>query len=116
MSVQPATPPSEAKPPREAGPQEAAGTPRRRKDEPSPPSAWRVLRPGKPVLSAPDGAAWLKWWTDLAGKAAAEGRHGELRTLYEANTAIWDDIALASPETEAVMAKAAQAVRTALDG
>lgn len=115
-SGQPATPPSEAKPPREAKPQEAAGTPRRRKDEPSPPSAWRVLRPGKAAITAPDGAAWLKWWTDLAGKAAAEGRHGELRTLYEANTAIWDDIALASPETEAVMAKAAQAVQTALDG
>lgn len=98
-------------------PQESTGTPsRRRKDEPSPPSAWRILRPGKPVLSAPDGAAWLKWWTDLASKAAAEGRISELRALYEANTTTWDKIALASPEAEAVMAKTAQAVRAALDG
>ncbi len=99
-----------------SAPRQAPDAPRRRKDEAAPPSAWRILRPGKTAITAPDGAAWLKWWTDLAAKAAAEGKRAELRALHDANTAAWDDIALASPETEAVVAKAAQTVRTVLDG
>ena len=73
------------------------------------------MRPGKADLTAPDGAAWLKWWTDLAAKAEAEGKHDWLRTFRDANAAAWDEIALASPETEAVMAQASQAVRAVLD-
>lgn len=102
--------------PKGARPQESTGTsPRQRKDEPSPPSAWSILRPGKAAITAPDGAAWLKWWSNLAAKAKAEGKRDGLRTLYDANTAAWDDIALASPETEAVVAQAGQAVRAVLD-
>jgi len=37
-----------------------------------------------------------------------------LRTLYELNTAAWDEIALGSPEASAVVAKAAKAVSSAL--
>ena len=96
--------------------QEAAGTPpRRRKDEAAPPSAWRIVRPGKADITAPDGAAWLKWWTDLAGKAQAGGKRDWLRTFHDANAAAWDEIALASPETEAVVAQVSQAVRAVLD-
>ena len=97
-------------------PRQAPDAPRRRKDEAAPPSAWRILRPGKADITAPDGTKWLKWWTDLAAKARAEGKRDELRALQDANAAAWDAIALASPETEAVMAQAVQAVRAALDG
>lgn len=106
----------------DAAPARAASAPRqasdrtpRRKDEAAPPSAWRIVRPGKADLTAPDGAAWLKWWTDLAAKAEAEGKREGLRTLRDANAAAWDEIALVSPETEAVMAQASQAVRAVLD-
>jgi len=75
---------------------------------------WGILRPGKAGITAPDGAAWLNWWTGIAGKAAAEGKRDELRTLYEANTAGWDQIALGSAEGQDVVAKAAEVVRAAL--
>ena len=100
----------------DAAPAKATPAPRRRKDEAAPPSLWAILRPGKADITAPDGTKWLKWWTDRAAKAAAEDRHDELRTLRDANAAAWDAIALASPETEVVMAQAAQAVRDVLDG
>ncbi len=103
-----------AAPPRTAKPQPVPDTPRRPKDEPSPPSVWGILRPGKAGITAPDGTAWLNWWTGIAGKAEAEGKRDELRTLYEANAAGWDQIALDSPEANAVVAKVAEAVSTAL--
>ena len=99
-----------------SAPRQAPDARRRRKDEALPPSAWRIVRPGKAEITAPDGAAWLKWWTDIAAKAEAEGKRDGLRTLRDANAAAWDEIALASPETGAVMAKAVQAVRAVLDG
>ena len=99
-----------------AVPRQVPDATRRRKDEAAPASVWGILRPGKAAIRAPDGAAWLKWWTDIAAKAKAECKLDDLRTRYEANTATWDEIALASPETEAVVAQAAQAVRAALDG
>lgn len=99
-----------------SAPRQAPNAPQRRKDEAAPPSAWRILHPGKADITAPDAAAWLRWWTELAAKAPAEGKRTELRALHDANTTAWDGIALASPETEAVVAKAAQAVRTVLDG
>lgn len=99
-----------------AVPRQVPDATRRRKDEAAPASVWGILRPGKAAIRAPDGAAWLKWWTGIAAKAKAEGKLDDLRTRYEANTATWDEIALASPETEAVVAQAAQAVRAALDG
>ena len=71
-------------------------------------------RRGKAGITAPDGAAWLNWWTGVAGKAEAEGKRDWLRTLYELNTAAWDGIALGSPEANAVVAKAAEAVSSAL--
>ena len=98
-----------------SAPRQAPDAPRRHKDEAAPPSAWRILRPGKADITAPDGTKWLKWWTDRAAKAQAENRRDELRALQDANAAAWDAIALASPETEAVMAQAAQAVRAVLD-
>ena len=106
-----------AAPPRTAKPQPAPDTPRRRsKDEPSPPSVWGILRPGKPGVTAPDGAAWLHWWKGRASKAAAEGKRDELRTLFEANAAGWDQIALGSAEGQAMVAAASEAVRAVLDG
>ncbi len=107
---QPAAAPAKA----DAAPRQAQGASRRRKDEPSPPSVWGILRPGKAGITAPDGAAWLNWWTGVAGKAEAEGKRDWLRTLYELNTAAWDGIALGSPEANAVVAKAAEAVSSAL--
>lgn len=101
--------------PRTAKPQPVQNTPRRPKDEAAPPSVWGILRPGKAGITAPDGAAWLNWWTDVAGKAAAEGKRDWLRTLFELNTVAWDGIALGSPEANAVVAKAAEAVSSALD-
>ena len=98
-----------------AVPAKAAPAPRRRMDEAAPPSMWVILRPGKADITAPDGTKWLKWWTDLAAKAAAEGKLDVLRALRDANAAAWDAIALASPETETVMAQASQAVRAVLD-
>lgn len=97
-----------------ASAQELADAPQRRKDEASPPSIWSVLRPGKAPITAPDGAAWLKWWMSVASKAAAGGKTDELRALFEANAAAWDRIALGSAEAHDVVAKAAQAVRDAL--
>ena len=72
-----------------------------------------ALRPGKAAITAPDGAAWLKWWAGVAGKASAEGKLDELRALYEANTASWDRLALCSAEAHGVVAEAAEAVRAA---
>ena len=109
----PGQPDAEQQKPPAAPPREPANAPRR-KDEPSPPSVWRILRPGKAAITAPDGAAWLKWWTSVAGKAAAGGRTDDLRALFEANAAAWDQIALGSAEAHDVVAKAAQAVRDAL--
>jgi len=107
---QPAAAPAKA----DAAPRQAQGASRRRKDEPSPPSVWGILRPGKAGITASDGTAWLNWWTGVAGKAAAEGKRDWLRTLYELNTVAWDEIALGSPEASAVVAKAAEAVSGAL--
>ncbi len=114
----PASPrqPDDAAAARTAKPRQASDTPRRSKDEAAPPSAWGILRPGKAAITAPDGTAWLKWWTGIAGKAAAGGKRDELRALYEANTAGWDQIALGSAEGQDVVAKAAEIVRAALDG
>ena len=109
---QPAAAPAKA----DAAPRQAQSASRRRKDEPSPPSVWGILRPGKAGITAPDGTAWLNWWTGRASKAAAEGKRDELRTLYEANTPAWDEIALGSAERRDVVAEAAKAVRAALDG
>jgi len=103
-----------AAPQRAAKPQPVPDTPRRPKDEAALPSAWGILRPGKAAITAPDGTAWLNWWTDVAGKAAAEGKRDWLRTLLELNTVAWDGIALGSPEANAVVAKAAEAVSSAL--
>ncbi len=103
-AVQPKAPASQA----------STDAPRRRKDEPSPPSVWGILRPGKAGITAPDGAAWLKWWTTLAGKAVAEGKLDDLRTLHEANVMAWDEIALGSAEAHDVVAEAGQIVRAAL--
>ena len=111
-SGQPAAAPAKA-----AAARQAPDAPRRRgKDEAAPPSVWGILRPGKPSVTAPDGAAWLKWWTDLAAKAAAEGKRDELRALFERNAAGWDQIALGSAEGQDMVAEAAKAVRAALDG
>jgi len=63
---------------------------------------------------APDGAAWLKWWTTIAGKAAAEDKLDELQALYKANVVAWDEIALGSAEAHDVVAEAAQAICAAL--
>jgi len=113
----PPAPPGQpaAAPQRTAKPQPVQDTPRRPKDEAAPPSMWGILRPGKAGITAPDGAAWLNWWTGLAGKATAEGKRDELRTLYEANAAGWDQIALGSAEGQDVVAEAAKVVRAALD-
>jgi hypothetical protein len=105
-----------AAPSRPAKPQQTADAPRRPKDEAAPPSVWGILRPGKTSITAPDGTAWLNWWTGRASKAAAEGKRDELRTLYEANTAGWDQIALGSAEGHDRVAAASEAVRAALDG
>jgi len=116
-SAPPASPrQSAAAPSRTAKPQAVQDTSRRPKDEAAPPSVWGILRPGKASITAPDGAAWLNWWTGLAGKAAAEGKRDELRTLHEANAAGWDQIALGSAEGQDVVAEAANVVRAALDG
>ena len=95
---------------------QAAEATRRRKDEAAPPSVWGILRPGKPGVTAPDGAAWLAWWTTRAVKAAAEGKRDELRALFEANAAGWDQIALGSAEGQEMVARASEAVRAVLDG
>jgi len=108
---QPATAPARA-----ARPQQTPDAPRRPKDEAAPPSVWGILRPGKTSITAPDGTAWLNWWTGRASKAAAEGKRDELRTLYEANTAGWDQIALGSAEGHDMVAGASEAVRAVLDG
>lgn len=107
--------PSAVRPRADASPA-PADRPRRRKDEPSPPSVWGILRPGKAGITAPDGAAWLRWWTTVAGKAATEGKLDELRALYKANVAAWDEIALGSAEAHDAVAEAAQLLRSALDG
>ena len=108
---QPATAPARA-----AKPRQAPDAPRRSKDEAAPPSVWGILRPGKPGVTAPDGAAWLNWWRGRAGKAAAEGKRDELRTLFEANASGWDQIALGLAEGQAMVAAASEAVRAVLDG
>ena len=114
-SAPPASPPA-ATPSRTAKPQQASDAPRRPKDEAAPPSVWGILRPGKPGVTAPDGVAWLHWWRGRASKAAAEGKREELRTLFEANAAGWDQIALGSAEGQAMVASASEAVRAVLDG
>jgi hypothetical protein len=105
-----------AAPSRAAKPQQTPDAPRRPKDEAAPPSVWGILRPGKTSITAPDGTAWLNWWTGRASKATAEGKRDELRTFYEANTAGWDQIALGSAEGHDMVAAASEAVRAALDG
>ena len=114
-SAPPASPPT-ATPSRTAKPRQASDAPRRPKDEAAPPSVWGILRPGKPGVTAPDGVAWLHWWRGRASKAAAEGKRDELRTLFEANAAGWDQIALGSAEGQAMVAAASEAVRAVLDG
>ncbi len=108
---QPATAPARA-----AKPRQTPDATRRPKDEAAPPSVWGILRPGKPGVTAPDGAAWLNWWRGRASKATAEGKRDELRTLFEANAAGWDQIALGSAEGQAMVAAASEAVRAVLDG
>ena len=60
--------------------------------------------------------AGLNWWRGRASKAAAEGKRDELRALFEANAAGWDQIALGSAEGQAMVAAASEAVRAVLDG
>ena len=95
-------------------PREAAGPARRAKDEPAPSSVWGILRPGKAAITAPDPAAWLRWWTSIAGKAVAGGQLDELRALQDANVVAWDEIAISSAEAHDVVAEAIQAVKNAL--
>ena len=97
-----------------SAPPQAPDAPQRRKDEPAPPSVWGIVRPGKAGITAPDGAGWLRWWATVAGKAAADGKLDELRALYEANVAVWDEIALGSAAAHDVVAEAARVVRDAL--
>ena len=100
-------------PPGTNGAGQAARPPRT--DAAAPASIWAIVRPGKDAITAPDGPAWLKWWQDMAAKAAEEGKVDALRTLNDANAATWDGLVRRSTEAEAVVAEAARAVKDVLE-
>lgn len=49
----------------------------------------KILRPGKAAITAPGGAAWLKWWAGGAGKAAVVRlRKGEREERHDVALAL----------------------------